>query len=456
MYAQTTEPSSRTHSGHAVVIGGSMAGLLAARVLTDRFERVTLVERDRFPDGAQHRKGVPQGHHLHALLGRGLRTMEGLFPGLEEELIDTGATPADVVADTRFFQFGDYKARFASGVRGIALGRPLLDSLVRRRVLGLSGIETLQPCSVVGVLTNADRSRIAGIRYERKGDGTATELPADLVVDASGRGSRTPAWLKELGYPGPEEESIRIGLGYTTRLYRRKPEHLAGSIAAILVGEPPAGLRCGGILAIEGDRWIVTLCGFLGDHAPTDDAGFVEFAQSLPAPDVYNVIREAEPVSEVSTYKFPASLRRRYERLERFPGGLLVLGDALCSFNPLYGQGMSVAAVEAEILRDCLAEQEGKNDSDLYHRFFRRAARFVDTPWSLTAGADFAYSGVEGKRPMGTDLINAYMVRVHRAATKDHAVCRTFFEVIHLLRPPSHLFRPGIAWRALRKGAAPA
>ena len=323
-----------------------------------------------------------------------------------------------------------------------------MEATVRGRVLALPNVEAVEGARVRGLLTTADKSRVTGVRFQRSG-GSAEALQADLTLDASGRGSRTPVWLDALGYSRPAEDEIRIGVGYTSRCYRREPSDLGGDFGAIITGTPPHERRMGTVLRIDGDRWHVTLSGFLGDHAPADEAGFLAFARSLPAPDVYGFLKGADPVSEFATYRFPSSLRRRYERLARFPEGVLVTGDALCSFNPIYGQGMSVAALEALALRDSLAEQRESLDG-LRRRFFHRAAKVVDTPWGLAAGADFAYPEVEGKRPFGTVLTTRYVARLHAVAAHDEVVCRAFFEVINLLAPPASLFRPRIAFRVLR------
>jgi 2-polyprenyl-6-methoxyphenol hydroxylase-like FAD-dependent oxidoreductase len=445
----TTTPSNRKIShAHAVVIGGSMAGLLAARVLSERFERVTILEKDHFPATAENRKSVPQGRHVHGLLAGGFRAMEALFPDLKDELLSAGAEVGDVVGDGRWHQFGRYKARFDSGLEGITVSRPLLEATVRGRVLALPNVGVVEGARVRGLLTTADKSRVTGVRFQRSGGGIEA-LQADLTLDASGRGSRTPAWLGALGYPPPAEDEIRIDMGYTSRCYRREPSDLGGDFGAIVTGTPPHERRTGTMLRIDGDRWHVTLGGFLGDRAPADEAGFLAFARSLPAPDVYDFLEGAEPVSEFATYRFPSSLRRRYERLVRFPEGVLVTGDAVCSFNPVYGQGMSVAALEALALRESLAEQ-GESLDGLHRRFFHRAARVVDTPWGLAAGADFAYPEVEGKRPFGAALTNRYVAGLHAVAAHDEVVCRAFFEVLNLLAPPASLFRPRIALRVLR------
>jgi 2-polyprenyl-6-methoxyphenol hydroxylase-like FAD-dependent oxidoreductase len=279
----------------------------------------------------------------------------------------------------------------------------------------------------------------------------AETLLADLVVDAGGRGSRAPAWLEALGYGRPAEERVTIGVGYTTRLYRRRTDDLPGARYAVALPTPPHQTRMGVLFPVEGARWMVTLGGWLGDHAPGDEAGFLAFARSLPAPDIADVIAGAEPLGEPALHKFPTSLRRRYERLRRVPEGYLVLGDALCSFNPIYGQGMTVAALEALEFNACLRAGQG-GLAGLPRRFYRRAARVIEGPWQLAAGGDFAYPEVAGRKAPGTDLLNRYAARVQRAATRDPKVCRALVAVTNLLAPPAALFGPRVLWQVARAG----
>ena len=453
----STVPPERTAGGtHAVVIGGSMAGLLTACVLSDHVERVTLVERDRLPDGAESRRGVPQGRHAHGLLARGERILSRLFPGLTPALHDAGATLVDMGADMRWHHFGGYKVQFPSGIVGPVCSRPLLEAEVRRRVLALPNVSALQGHETVGLVANEDRTRVTGVRVRGPAGGRGERrLAADLVVDATGRGSRAPAWLETLGYRAPAESEVKIGVGYTSRIYRRTPGDTIGAKMVFISPTPPSEKRIGVLFPIEGERWLLTLGGWLGDHPPADEAGFLAFARSLPAPDIGRIVARAEPLGDFAVHKLPSNLRRHYEQLDRVPEGYLVTGDAVCSFNPVYGQGMTVAALEAEALDACLRERSrGPHAPDLPRRFFRRAARVVDVPWTLAVGEDFRYPQVTGPKPPATDLMNWYIGHVHRATLRDPVVYRAFLEAMAMLRPPTILFHPRIIARALRAGVA--
>lgn len=432
---------------HAVVLGASMAGLAAARVLADVYERVTVLERDALPGAAAHRKGVPQSHHAHGLLAAGRVALEELFPGLTDELVANGALSGDLQAQSRWSNQGLRLCPGPSGLQGIALSRPLLEGSIRERVRALPNVWVVDRCVAAGLVGSPDGRRVCGVRVLRRADSSAEEvLEADLVVDATGRGSRSPLWLEALGYPRPAEDEVRVGVAYASRVYRRRRDHADGDRAVVVAAtvERPRG---GAMLAMEGDRWMVTLNGYLGQRPPTDPDGFVAFAAGLPAPDIFEVISDAEPLGEVLPARYPASVRRRYERLDRFPEGYLVVGDAVCSFNPIYGQGMSVAALEALTLRECLRAGPA---AGLARRFFAKAARIVDIPWGIAVGADLRFPGIHGARTAKVRLVNAYLARFHVAAATDPVLGGAFLRVVNLMDRPESLLGPTIALRVLR------
>jgi 2-polyprenyl-6-methoxyphenol hydroxylase-like FAD-dependent oxidoreductase len=430
---------------HAVVLGASMAGLLAARVLADAYGQVTVIDRDQLPEESTHRRGVPHGRHAHALLARGQQALEELFPGLTAELVAQGVPTGDLLANGRWYVSGHRLRQAPIGLVTLSASRPLLEGYVRARVRALPNLRFLDSHDIVGLAATPDGRRVTGVRVLRGADGSAEELlGADLVVDATGRGSRTPIWLQALGYARPETEQVRVGLGYATRTYRLPPDALDGDLA-VLDAPTPEHPRGGALLLLEGDRWMVTLAGMLGDHPPTDPDGFLAFARSLRFPDIYQTIRDAEPLDDPVPFRFPASVRHRYERLGRFPDGLVVMGDAVCSFNPIYGQGMSVAALEALTLRRHL--ERGAEPQP--RRFFGDLARVVDVPWDIAVGGDLAVPGVQGRRSLKVRLVNAYIARLHGAAEHDASLASVFVRVAGLVAPPQSLLRPNVAVRVL-------
>jgi 2-polyprenyl-6-methoxyphenol hydroxylase-like FAD-dependent oxidoreductase len=440
--------------GRAVVVGGGIAGLLAARVLAERHLEVDVLDRDgpepdRGPDDRSgSRRGVPQGRHIHALLPRGRRILEELFPGLTAQLVDAGAPSGDLLGGARLHLSGHRFARADADLTAVSVSRPFLETCIRERVKELPNVSFGPATDVLGLVTTPDSQRVRGVRLLRRADGSAEEvLDAALVIDAMGRGSRTPTWLQELGYAQPPQERVAGDLGYATRHYRLHPEVLGGDWGT-LQGPTPACPRGGALARIEGDRWIVTLFGLLGHHPPTDPEGFVDFAGSLPFPDLVQAIRSGEPLDDPVPFRFPASVRRRYERLHRFPDGLLPIGDAVCSLNPIYGQGMTVAALQALALR----EQVQRVGSAEPRRWLRRVARIVDAPWDVVVGGDLAFPDVEGPRTTKVRLLGAYVARLHAGASRDPRLAVAFARVMALVDPPTSLLRPDTAVRVLRGG----
>jgi hypothetical protein len=420
-------------------------------VLADAYDTVTVVERDRLDAeaGSRPRRGVPQGRHTHALLTAGLDAVEELFPGATAELCAGGSLPGDVLGDIRFHINGHALKKTRLGLVGLSQSRPYLESYVRSRLIALANVEVVDGCDVVGVDASSDRRRVIGARVHHRDAGRARTLPADLVVDATGRGSRTPRWLADLGFPTPVEERIEIDIGYASRRLRLAPGAL-GDDLAIIVG-PTADLPRGGVVeSQEHGRALVTLFGMVGDHPPTGDGGFLAFAESLPVPDVAGVIRHAEALDAPVLFRFPASVWRRYDRLRRFPAGLLVVGDAVCCFNPAYGQGMSVVAMEALVLRRQLA---GGLDA---RRFFRGITPIIEVPWRIVAREDLAIPGVVGRHRLTDRAWRPYLDRLHAAAETDAVLSGAFVRVAELIDPPARLLRPGVVARVLRGSRAPA
>ncbi|TWE16242.1 flavin-dependent dehydrogenase [Kitasatospora atroaurantiaca] len=443
-----TGDSSR--GGHAVVAGAGIGGLLAARVLSETYPRVTVVERDALPKGGVPRRGVPQSHHAHGVLSRGFEVLEELFPGLGEDLVAEGALVRDAQADVRWFNDGYELRRAHSGLPCLMVSRPALERYLRSRVAALPGVEIHDRSEVLEPVADGDGTRVTGVRLLRVNTEPET-LPADLFVDSTGRGNRGATWLRALGYEPPGEERVDSRVVYVSREYRRRPGDAEAD--AYVVGASAAAPRGGVALSGEGDRWLVTLFGMNGDDPPVDPEGYHRFAERLPVPDLHRLLVRLEPLTEPRLMRIPVSIRRRYDRLDRFPQGYLVFGDALCQFNPSYGQGMTVAACEAVALRECLAQGNGDAAA---RRFFRRAAEAADVPWDMSVGGDLRFPFVEGRRTLRVKLLNRYVARLHQAAAEDSEVGRAFLWVANLKSPPQRLFAPGVLSRVLRRPSAAA
>lgn len=450
----TRFPPSSPVGEHAVVLGASMAGLLAARVLAGAFRHVTVVERDTLPSGAEDRRGVPQGRQVHALLARGGQVIDELFPDMSERLAADGAVLADGVGSIRF-QLGGRRLRNApTGARDVFCSRLFLEQHVRDAVRALPTVTLRDGCDVLGPVAGGDR--VTGVRIRATGAAPRTEqLAADLVVDATGRGSRTPVWLAEMGRTAPPESRVVVDTGYVGGRFRLRPGALGDDIA-ILTSSAPGNPRSGALFTVEHGDCVAGVAGTLGDHPPTDLAGFLGFARTLAFGDLAEALEGAELRTPLRAARFPANLRRHYERLPDPPAGLLVLGDALCAFNPIYGQGMTVAAMEADALRRLL--DRGRVPAP--REYFRAAARTLAPAWDLATGADLQDPRVEGPRSRGARLINGYVDRLQAAAVHDATLSRAFLDVSGLLAPPPSLMRPDrvarVVWSGLRHRRAPA
>lgn len=436
---------------HAVVLGGSLAGLAAAAALAERFHRVTIVERDILPPANSYRRGVPQGRHLHILLPAGRVGLAELLPRVADDLRARGARVIDT-RDVRFHIAGGSLLLDDADLDIVSATRPLLESVVRDRVRAQPGVRFLEGQDARGLLTTPDRSRVIGVRLGSRDSNTEDALAGDLVVDATGRSSRSPHWVAELGYPSPAEERLKVGVHYTTRLFRRDPGDLEGC-QAVVVTIPPGDRRGGALLAVEGDRWLVTLVGLLEERPPADLDGFVEYARTLWVGDLHEVVAAAEPLGEASTGGFPSYVRRRYDRLRRFPGCYVVTGDAMCSLNPVYAQGMSAAIGEARALGQVL-DRHGLDG--VGPRFFQHTRRTVDAAWTMATGADLGYPAVQGARPARWRLMNAYVNRLLRVAHRDPVVAKAFMAVNGMVAPPQHLMHPCIVSRVFTGGRSPA
>ena len=446
-----------TGLGHAVVIGGSMAGLLAARVLADHFEQVTLVERDALPDSVQARKGVPQGRMLHALMARGQEIVERLFPGYGDELKASGAVAAHMPTDAVILTPVGWLEPRATGWPLLSASQPLFEWAVRRRLRELPGVTILDRHDVTSLLTSRDGRQVTGVTLRSLDDpaGTHQQLAAELVVDASGRGSRTPTWLAEGGYGTPTKTQVDPNIAYASRIYRIPDGFSADWQLVMLASRPPSMPRTGYLFPIEDGQWMVALMGAAGQHPPTDEDGFAAFTRSLRHPIIADALAAAEPVTAIRGYRGTANRQWHYERMRRWPQRFVVLGDAVCAFNPIYGQGMSAAALAAETLDACLREQRHRRPADgldgLAQRFQRRLSRCNADPWLLSTGEDLRFPTTTGVRVTAAmRLQHRYLDRVGMAAIRDPGVADSFVRVVGMLARPTSLFSPRIVAAAAR------
>ena len=453
----TSSKRQANHDGHAqgrhaVVLGGSLAGLLAARVLGDHFDEVTLIERDVLAAKAEVRRGIPQANHVHGLLLRGRQVLEELFPGLQDEMMADGVPLVDMANEIAWYTRAGWGVRFPSEMKVLAFTRPVLDLHVRRRLSSNPRVKIMDNTDVLRLIPDGDKNRLAGVlicpRNSESDRKVATELRADLVVDTTGRASRAPRWLNDLGYVIPEETVVDGHLGYASRLYRIPDNFNRDWKCAYVQSAPPKRNRGAILFEVEGNRWLVTLTGGARDYPPSDEVGFLEFARSLPVSIIYDAMRAAEPISPIKTHRGTENRLRHFERAKELPENFLLLGDAVCAFNPVYGQGMTIAALGALTLKNTL--RENGNLRGLSRRFLRRLAKVNKTPWLLATGEDYRYPDTEGHGPtLMTKFMHGYMNHVLELATRSVAVRHVLLRAFSMMVPPTALFHPRISLRVL-------
>ncbi|MFF7333970.1 FAD-dependent monooxygenase [Streptomyces sp. NPDC008150] len=447
--------SSFVRGRRAIVVGGSVTGMLTAAVLADRFDEVTVVESDRLPAGPEHRRGLPQAHHAHLLWSGGVAAFEDLLPGVTDELVARGARLIDIMTDlVSKAPSGEWFRRFTGARhRMIVCGRPLLDSVVRERVLAHPRITLLDGTRVAGLTGGAER--VTGVSVPAAtGDGGGTpaatrDLPADLVVDASGRGSQAHRWLEALGLPPVQERIVDAGVAYASRLYEAPADTTVLRFPVVNVQADPRNApgRGGVVVPVEGDRWLVTLSGTRGGQPTADPDEFTRFAlDGPPHPVIGELISHAKPLTDPVTTRSTANRRRYYERARSWPEGFAVLGDAVAGYNPVYGHGLSVAAQSVVALRAVL-DRYGAVRPGNGRRIQRAAARPVGNAWNLAVGQDAYYPDAAPEPPKAVErLLSAYVDRAVAAGSQNPRALRGLLDVMSLRTAPTRLFAPDMLW----------
>jgi 2-polyprenyl-6-methoxyphenol hydroxylase-like FAD-dependent oxidoreductase len=438
-----TTPTERRE--HAIIIGASMGGLVAAAAAAQHYERITVIERDELPSEAAQRRGVPQGRHAHGFQPGGLRALEELLPGLTASLVADGARAGDISGNGGWCVGGSQFARGAAGIGAMGFTRPFVEHAVRSRVMALPNLTVRDRSEVVGPLS-FDRT-VTGVAVTPTGGGETELLHADLVVDASGRASRMPQWLESLGLPAPHEERVHCKMAYLSRRWRFTNDVMGDDVVQVVT--PAETPHFGVCIAQEDGSYIVTLGGLLDDTPAKDDDAYFAFARALPSSRIADALEGAEPVTDYQPSHFPYSRRRRFDQLSSHPTGLIALGDSIASFNPMYGQGMTVASLEAVALRDML--RRGRFDAK---SFYRKAHRLEDVAWKISTGGDLRFEAVEGKRTPDMKLMNAYLDRLTLAAGNDVVLAQKFLRVAGFIDRPESFFKPSIVWRVLRGSRA--
>jgi 2-polyprenyl-6-methoxyphenol hydroxylase-like FAD-dependent oxidoreductase len=440
-----------TNGTRAVVLGGSIAGLFAARVLSDVYNEVLVVDRDALTGVNSVRRGRPQSRHINAMHCRGRLILEELYPGITDEMIATDACPSgDMAGDVRWFFDGKQAVPQFVDLLAVPATAPVMERHIRQRTQALGNVTFVEQRDITGLETTPDRRRVTGVRIQAQETGSTVEvINADLVVDATGRGSRTPVWLEQFGYPRVREDKTKLGLCYGTQHYRLHSDPWDGALAFITVASPrvPRGAI---FTKTDNGKAELTVYGLLGEEPPTDQSGFNAFVKSLAVPDIYEALTDAEALDEPVQYRYPTTMRRRYEKMARFPEGLLVTGDAVTSFNPVYAQGMTVAALSALVIRRHVS---GRSQPEPLAYFRELARTVVGAPWEMTQTVDLSFRGVPGRRTLKVRIGQAYLAKVQAAATRDGRVTAAYMRAAGMVDPPSALMRPGMILRVLRSSS---
>ena len=421
----------------AMVIGAGIAGLAAARALSDSFARVVILERDRLSPGAAPRIGVPQGKQPHALLVGGQRALTAQFPQFVQQLLKSGGVAYDYTMARAEMGGFDPLPQRDLGIPIYSASRPLIEHVIRRELEQTPNV-ILQEQSRVEALTLSDSGAINGARYAVPG-GAVHSISADLIVDASGRGAPTLKLLDSTGRARPETSSIGINIDYSTAIFAKPKDAPADWLLLATIPIAPRERRGGLIMPIEGNQWMVTLSSrHPQSPAPATDAEFLAFAQTLRTRTLFDAFQHAERTTPITRHRFTGSVRVHWERLGTLPRGLLLLGDAACHFNPLFGQGMSAAAQQALVLRQLLSTAAGESDplGWLQLTYFEKLASVLDAPWSV-AVADLIYPETTGTRPETFERSMKFAAGLLRLAVQDPEIHKLMTEVQQLLKPPS-------------------
>lgn len=429
---------------HAIVIGAGISGLCCAEVLTEYFDHVTLVERDASPQGVSGgRKGVPQGRHAHVLLQAGELILEDIFPEIMTELRQQGARRFDPTEGASWFHYGLWKKRHKSGFMIHQQSRPLLENQIVKRLTMNPRLTFLRQYTAKKLCWSDDQQTVTGLVVESTVDTLNKTLDSDLIIDASGRASQLSKWLKAAQYETAKETRVGMDLQYSTRIFQA-PATAPDWQAFAVYGTPPKETRSGVILRIEGDKYLVTLVGYTGDYPPKHNDDFLDFAKTLSVPDFYEQIKDLTPLSDVAIHRYPYARQLHFENIKQHPQGIVALGDAVCSFDPVFGQGMTVGLQCVKVLQQELQQRQGKIQAKA---FYRRLSKMLFVPWLLASTEDFRYPVVTGKRPFWLGMMQQYTLKVFLLSAKSKFVYLQFTRVFHMTIPPYALFSPAMLWR---------
>ncbi len=420
----------------AIIVGSSMAGLWAARVCVNHFEEVLILERDQISEHPKHRRGVPQDHQLHLLLAQGYNALKEYFPEVIPELVSQGAILGDLGKMLLWHTEGNYRPNCWSGLQTIMMSRPLLETTIRNSLLQRKNIKLLDGIKISGM--EIKDNKVCGIRAKGK------TWYGDLLIDARGLASNLTTELEKKGYDLPEIEKVQVNVKYTSCLFPREDKF---KTLININTKAPFNSKHGTLQPIERERMILMVQGRDHDETPKDAESLIEYTRHLESPEIYEVVKDLTPLTEIRHYGIPFVRWIHYERMNRFPEGLIPLGDSICRLNPVYAQGMSSASIQAQILDRLLSQTNRKS---IWKPYLRRVAKAIKTPWELTVTEDFKFPDTKGIPPKLPAFLVTYFDRLNRAANFDPVVYRAFLKVLNMISKPTILFLPNILWRVWR------
>lgn len=440
----------------AIVIGYSMAGKLAAQVLSNFFDEVVVIEKDSKPESPSVRKGVPQSAHPHVLLRKGAELLEQLFPGILDELIHNGSVVFDFMKDVHWEHHGRKKVQAEGDFRQLCQSRPFLEWFIQKRQEQLPNVHVLYKAKADDFLWDQEGKAVIGLLLKKSDSQSSEELYSELVIDATGPAAFFKEAFKKCSNPVPKEETIHIQLSYTSQKIKWQQSNCDSWRALLLYPQPPQIQRGGVLYPIEMGEWMVSLFGYGEDEAPLNEEGFKGFAKSLPNQELFNALVQAQPVSELQRYRVSSQYRRRFDQMNRPPGGIIVIGDALCRFDPVFGQGMTASALSAVALQKVLetSNLNAMGSSLFSKKVYKKIMASLAPLWLMVISEDFMYRNTQGKRPFGLSVLQGYMKAIYRLTESDASVYQTFSRVLHLLDSPFKLFHPRILVKvlAVRRG----
>lgn len=446
VYKQIDRHAKDLRGTKAIIIGGGIAGKLFAAAISPYFHRIHILEKDVEPLEKRVRPGVSQAHHTHALLQAGEKAMEALFPGFRKDMEASGSIKIDTINDLAWFHHGRWKSRFKSEFTTLLQTRTLLETYLEKRVRQLDNVNYIYGAKVISYILDPKSHRLSGV--EVKDEKESKILPAELVIDASGASSFTKTWIEKQGISVPEDK-VDIGLCYATRIFELPEENRDYKIK-LLYPDPPTQEIGGTLSKVEDNKYIVTLIGYLNSIKAEDIKsadGFLEYASKLPLDDIYKELIKGKSLTDTKIFNIPYMVWRRFDKVV-LPEGLLVAGDSFCRVDPVFGQGMSVAALEAMAIKDYFSRQP---KSGSLKKLQKKMAKIIAPVWSMVVCEDFRYDKVQGKKPFGLKFQQWYVKKIFLVSTKKRSIYKDFIKVMNLENPPAILFKPSTVKEVLRR-----